>query len=165
MNTPKWTHISISPSIFPPTCAYTFTTLHFLHTLFRNPKTPPHHHSSLLKYFKKKRRKKRKRRKVKRKREIWSYKKENKWEHLLPSSLPSTLSIIIHLTWEYNHHKWYLLCFYNPLCFISIFAFSQVISLEIVSFYFLQPPHMIHPKIGILLNCTLLRRKASWGEF
>ena len=53
MNTPKWTHISISPSIFPPTCAYTFTTLHLLHTLFRNPKTPPHHHSSLLKCLKK----------------------------------------------------------------------------------------------------------------
>ena len=139
MNTPKWTHTSISPSIFPPTCAYTFTKLQFLHTLFRNPKTPPHHHSSLLKCFKKMK-KKRKRRKVKRKREIRSYKKGNKWEHLLPLSLPplssppSTLSIIIHLTWEYNHHKWYLLWFYNPLYFISIFAFSQVIPLEIVSF-------------------------------
>ena len=139
MNTPKWTQISISPSIFPPTCAYTFTTLHLLHTLFRNPKTPPHHHCSLLKYFKKKQRK-RKRRKFKRKREIRSYKKGNKWEHPLPLSLPplssppSTLSIIIHLTWEYNYHKWYLLCFYNPLCFISMFAFSQVIPLEIVSF-------------------------------
>ena len=52
MNTPKWTHISISPSIFPPTCTYTFTTLH-LHTLFRNPKTLPHHHFSLLKCLKK----------------------------------------------------------------------------------------------------------------
>ena len=140
MNTPKWTHISISPSIFPPTCAYTFTTLHLLHTLFRNLKTPPHHHSSLLKCLKKTKKKKRKRIKVKRKREIRSYKKENKWEHLLSLSLPplssppSTLSIIIYLTCEYNHHKWYLLCFYNPLCFISIFAFSQVIPLKIVSF-------------------------------
>ena len=142
MNTPKWIHTSISPSTFSPTCAYTFTTLHLLHTLFRNPKTPPHHHSSLPKCLKKmkKKKKKRKRRKVKRKREIRSYKKENKWEHLLPLSLPplssppSTLSIIIHLTWEYNHHKWYLLWFYHPLCFISIFAFSQVIPLEIVSF-------------------------------
>ena len=53
MNTPKWTHISISPSIFPPTCGYTFTTLHFLHTLFKNPETAPHHHSSLLKCLKK----------------------------------------------------------------------------------------------------------------
>ena len=147
MNTPKWTHISISPSIFPPTCTYTFTTLHLLHTLFRNPKTPPHHHSSLLKFFKKKKKnKKRKRRKVKRKREIRSYKKENKWEHLLPLSLPplsspsSTLSITIHLTWEYNHHKWYLLCFYNPLCFISMFAFSQVIPLEIASFISFRLP-------------------------
>ena len=134
MNTPKRTHIPISPSIFLPTCTYTFTTLHFLHTLFRNLKTPPHHHSSLLKCFKKKMKK------VKRKREIRSYKKENKWEYLLPLSLPplssppSTLSITIHLTWEYNYHKWCLLCFYNPLCFISIFAFSQVIPLEIVSF-------------------------------
>ena len=88
-----------------------------------------------------KKKKKRKRRKVKRKREIRSYKKENKWENLLPLSLPplssppSTLSIIIHLTWEYNHHKWYLLCFYNPLSFISIFAFSQVIPLEVVSLF------------------------------
>ena len=53
MNTHKWIHTSISPSTFPPTCAYTFITLHLLHTLFRNPKTPPHHHSSLLKCFKK----------------------------------------------------------------------------------------------------------------
>ena len=30
--------------------------------------------------------------------------------------------------------------------FIFIFAFNQVIPLEIVSFYFLQPPHMMHPK-------------------
>ena len=94
----------------------------------------------LVFFFLKKKKKKRKRRKVKRKREIRSYKKENKWEYLLPLSLPplssppSTLSIIIHLTWECNHHKWYLLCFYNPLCFISIFAFSQVILLEIVYF-------------------------------
>ena len=140
------THISISPSIFLPTCTYTFTTLHLLHTLFRNPKTPPHHHSSLLKCLKKEEEEeeeeeeeKRKRRKVK-KREIRSYKRENKWEYLLPLSLPplssppSTLSITFHLTWEYNYHKWHLLCFYNPLCFISIFAFSQVIPLEIVSF-------------------------------
>ena len=52
------THISISPSIFLPTCTYTFTTLHLLHTLFKNPKTPPHHHSSLLKCLKKGRRRK-----------------------------------------------------------------------------------------------------------
>ena len=124
-------HSQVNPHIhftfhFFSTCAYTFTILHFLHTLFRNPKTPPHHHSSLLKCLKKK---KRKRSKVKRKREIRSYKKENKWEHLLPLSLlllsspSSTISIIIHLTWEYNHHKWYLLLilsstlFYQHICF------------------------------------------------
>ena len=52
MNTPKWIHTSISPSTFSPTCAYTLTILHLLHTLFWNPKTPPHHHSSLLKCLK-----------------------------------------------------------------------------------------------------------------
>ena len=30
--------------------------------------------------------------------------------------------------------------------FICIFAFDHDIPLEIVSFYFLQPPHMMHPK-------------------
>ena len=123
---------------FFPTCTYTFTTLHLLHTFFRNPKTPPNHHSSLLKCLKNEEEKKEE--KSQKKERIRSYKKENKWEYLLPLSLPplssppSTQSITIHLTWEYNYHKWYLLCFYNPLCFISIFAFSQVIPLEILSF-------------------------------
>ena len=110
-------------------------SLHFIcYTL--SPETLKLLHIIILFFWNalKKMKKKRKRRKLK-KREIRSYKKENKWEHLLPLSLPplSTLSMIIHLTWEYNHHKWYLLWFY-PLCFISIFAFSQVIPLEIVSF-------------------------------
>ena len=32
------------------------------------------------------------------------------------------------------------------LSFICIFDFNHVIPLEIVSFYFLQPPHTLHPK-------------------
>ena len=114
--------------------------------------------------LKKMKKKKRKRRKVKRKREIRSYNKENKWEHLLPLSLPplssppSTLSIIIHLTWEYNHPKWYLLCFYNPLCFINIFAFSQVIPLEIVSFIIHST---MHPKIRILLKLHSFKEESE----
>ena len=112
-------------------------TSHLLHTLFINPKNSSislcHSYEML-----KKKKKKRKRRKVKRKSEIRSYKKENKWGNLLPSSLPppssppSTLSI--HLIWEYNYHKWYLLCFKSTL-FICIFAFNHDIPLEIVSFF------------------------------
>ena len=104
-------------------------------------KTPPHHHSNLLKCLKKNKKiKKRERRKVKRKREIRSYKKENKWEYLLPLSLlhyhlhhlpypsPSTsLGSIIIISGTF-------FVFINPLCFISMFSFNKIIPLEIVSF-------------------------------
>ena len=139
INTPKWTHISISPSIFLRTCTYTFTTLHLLHTLFRNPKTP-HHHSSLLKCLKKRRRRKERGEKSKEreKSEVTRRKiSENIFYlylylhyhlHHLPYPSPSTsLGSIIIISGS-------LFVFYNPLCFISMLAFSQIIPLEIVSF-------------------------------
>ena len=36
--------------------------------------------------------------------------------------------------------------FLKSTLFICIFSFNHVIPLEIISFYFLQPPHTLHPK-------------------
>ena len=85
--------------------------------------------------------KKRKRSNVKRKREIRSYKKkENKWEHLLPLSLPhyhlhhlpypsssTSLGSIIIISGTFFD-------FIIHFVLSAYFAFSQVIPLEIVSF-------------------------------
>ena len=134
-HTPKWlTHPSHLLYI-PLTCTYPFKTLHFTfwQTLFK-----PRNNSSIslfcvnsfeiLKYLLKNSYKKNKQKKKKRKRQgktkkekernRRSEKKENKLEeyllffyHHLYHFHISLSSITIHIIWELNYHKWYLLCF------------------------------------------------------
>ena len=138
------TFLSYFPHMYANLLSSHYTSL-LLHTLFINPKNSSISlcHSSEIK----KKKKKRKRRKIKRKREIRSEKKENKWE--ISFTIISSTSTI----YPNHHHPPHLGVFisgtffvFKSTLFICIFSFNQVIPLEIVSFYFLQPPHTLHPK-------------------
>ena len=142
---PSDSHIHHISSTFFLTFTYPFT-LHFTFVTYslQNPKTPPYPYIILLK--KEEEEGNKRRRKVKRNREIRSEKKENKWENIfyhhlyhLPYPSPSTsFGSIIIISGTFFVFK--------STLFICIFAFNHVIPLEILSCYFLQPPHTMHPK-------------------
>ena len=134
-------HASIAPHFFHIS-SHVRILLHYT-TFFayslQNPTTPPHPYFIYIIFKFQKQTKE----KNQGKREIRSEKKENKLGNIFlpPSSLPSTLSsITIHIIWECNYHKWYLLCFsiyfvYLHICFYpryslrnSIFLFPSATS-------------------------------------
>ena len=98
--------------------------------------SPPHSSQMYISKAKKKAKwqGKRKEKKKEKERNRRSEKKENKLEeYLLFSTPPSILpSIIIHIIWELNYHKWYHLCFWKSILFTHMFAFNHIISLDIV---------------------------------
>ena len=143
--------ISITPHMYESLQTLHFT---FLQTLFKtlqnNSSMSLFYENSfeisnylLKKCYKERRRKKEKgSRKRKKKREIRSENKENKlgeypffYHHHLYHFHLSLSSIIIHINWELNYHKWYHLWFLKSILFTCIFAFN-----------FPSATSLLHPK-------------------
>ena len=172
-------HTSITfSSTFSLTCTYPFT-LHFTFCYILSSKSKNFSISLFfLNLFTMKKNKTKKedeeeeeeeeekrRRKVKRKREIRSEKKENKRENIVyhhlyhltyPSPSTSFGSIII-ISGTFFVFK--------STLFICIFAFNHIILFEIISFYFLQPPHTLHPKDRNPFELHSLYEESELREF